>query len=114
VKAIDILRVATGQGSSKVLLTSVSSDGFIHVYDTSELDKRDTPSEEVQTIEPFARYDTKGTRLTCVTFGEDGPTPSSAVNGQKRKRSGDEDNEEGNDEDAASESEAEADVSEES
>ncbi len=84
VKAIDTLRITTPGGSSKVLLTTISSDGFILLYDTSELEKERADSE-VLSIEPFARYDTKGTRLTCVAFAEDAPPPTAPVNGQKRR-----------------------------
>lgn len=56
-----------------ILLTTVSSDGLINVYDLCAA-TIDTEKREENKVEPVASYDTKGTRLTCVYLadGQDG------------------------------------------
>lgn len=48
------------------LAVSISSDGRIRVYSLAALD---TPSAEqkVMALDPIAAYDTRGSRLTCLT-----------------------------------------------
>lgn len=68
---------------------------MIHVYDCADLPLKpatELASVESKSIEPVARYDTKGSRLVCVAFA-DGEVPASAVHlgtdggaGAKRKR----------------------------
>ncbi|KAJ4476186.1 WD40-repeat-containing domain protein [Lentinula aciculospora] len=55
---------------STTILSTVSSDGKINVYDLGYLSRSNTEQSTTQTIQPVATYDTKGTRLTCVTLGE--------------------------------------------
>jgi len=92
VKAIDTLRLARPDGTPTTILASASSDGTIHVYDLFSLPPQ--ASEKVAELEPLARYDTKGSRLTCLTLA-DGDDADNKLGG-KRKR--EEDEEEGGDE----------------
>jgi protein MAK11 len=71
---------------------TVSSDGKIFVYDLAALPAQAEHGSTVLEISPVAEYDSKGTRLTCVTLA-DGDGEDVPVNG-KRKRA-DEDGEEG-------------------
>ena len=71
VKAIDILRVAlpknlNSKRTSTTIVCTISSDGKIFVYD---LDASESGKEDVQ-IRPKVEYDTKGTRLTCVSVAD--------------------------------------------
>jgi len=96
VKALQTLDIALPPSSgrtSTTIVCTVSSDGKIHVYDLDHIPSR---VDKVVEIAPVAEYDSKGTRLTCVTLG-DGEVLG-GVDGQvngKRKR---EDDEEGGDE----------------
>jgi protein MAK11 len=75
-----------------IILCTVSSDGKIHVYDLALLPVDQKVGSDVLQISPVAEYDTKGTRLTCVTIADgEAPEHAKSVNG-KRKR-GDEDSE---------------------
>lgn len=93
VKAIDTLTVALPPSSSPgseeqkevkttTLVCTISSDGKILVYDLVDLPS--SKQEKVAEIKAKAEYDTKGTRLTCVTFAE-GELLDASVGG-KRKR----------------------------
>lgn len=90
---MDLLEVAlpTAEPSSTVVLTTVSSDGKINLYDLARLPRAaaapETPSaskgkgkgkgkqapaapapaDELPQVEPSATFDTDKTRLTCVT-----------------------------------------------
>lgn len=94
VKAIDTLTIALPPSSSleheekkeaqtTTLVCTISSDGKIFVYDLADVP---APSKQGQVadIKAKAEYDTKGTRLTCVTFAE-GELLSAGLGG-KRKR----------------------------
>jgi protein MAK11 len=81
VKAIDTLRIALPNLSTSstsapsaiatTIACTISSDGNIHIYDLARLhDASNESSSEPQKIEPVASYDTKGTRLTCVTLAD--------------------------------------------
>lgn len=71
---LDLLEVATpgldveGQPTSTMVLTSVSSDGKVNLYDLVLLarQKKVGSSTELVEIHPSASHDTDGTRLTCV------------------------------------------------
>lgn len=71
---------------STIIVCTVSSDGKIHLYDLASLPTDHEAGSEALKILPVAEYDTKGTRLTCMTIAE-GETleHDSRVNG-KRKR----------------------------
>jgi protein MAK11 len=98
VKAVEILPLALPRSTkanaplSTIILCTASSDGKIHVYDLALLPADQKAGSEVLQISPVAEYDTKGTRLTCVTIADgEALEHASSVNG-KRKR-GDEDSE---------------------
>jgi protein MAK11 len=98
VKAVEILPLALPRSTkadallSTIILCTVSSDGKIHVYDLALLPVDQKVGSDVLQILPVAEYDTKGTRLTCVTIADgEAPEHAKSVNG-KRKR-GDEDSE---------------------
>ena len=56
-----------------MLLSTVSSDGFINIYNLSSvtrpLDNTSAGGKPVE-AKPVASYDTKGSRLVCVTMSE--------------------------------------------
>jgi protein MAK11 len=98
VKAIDTLRIARPDGSATTILASCSSDGTIHVYDLSSLPSSHPSSSSFNPteIEPVAKYDTKGTRLTCIALadgGGDTDEVESAVGKRKREEDEEEDEE---------------------
>ena len=74
----------------------MSSDGTIHVYDLHSLPQSSqSDSGKVLTqIEPVVRYDSNGSRLTCVALADGESVDESQVAGEKRKRDHDEDNHE--------------------
>ncbi|KAF8075163.1 WD40-repeat-containing domain protein [Lyophyllum atratum] len=101
VKAIQTLQIAlpplpSSERTSTTIACTVSSDGKIHVYDVAMIPEAGEKAE----ILPVAVYDSKGTRLTCVTLA-DGELDTAPV-GSKRKRQGEgedsEDKDEGDDE----------------
>jgi protein MAK11 len=51
------------------LLSTASSDGFINLYDLTQV-FAETDKAEENTIEAVGRYDTKGSRLTCVFLAD--------------------------------------------
>lgn len=99
VKQLRFLEIAlpteSGRESTKVAST-VSSDGFIHVYDLSEVPER--VEGELKEISPVAKYNTNGTRLTCLTLA-DGDSEAMLNAGEKRKRAEEEAEESDEDED---------------
>jgi len=94
VKAVETLSIALPKSSktkrtSTTIVCTVSSDGKIFVYDLAGL-PASSSSSKIQ-LSPKAEYDTKGTRLTCVTVA-DGDVATESVNGKrKRAATGDED-----------------------
>ncbi|KAH7910234.1 WD40-repeat-containing domain protein [Hygrophoropsis aurantiaca] len=95
VKAVEMLQIAlppsknqTSESikSSTTIACTVSSDGKIHIYDLAMLPA--VNGDKVELL-PVVEYDTKGTRLTCVTIAE-GESTDTPANG-KRKRGEDED-----------------------
>lgn len=120
VKSIDTLRITlpTSPPSTTTILASASSDGMIHVYDLSSVP---IPSASVatviETISPIAEYDTKGTRLTCLTLAasdsrNDGGS-SSPVGGKRTRVDESEESDNGEDDDAESSDEEDEDEEEE-
>jgi hypothetical protein len=102
VKAIDTIRVAlpsTGREPTTIL-SSVSSDGTVNVYDLSLLPPPAPVAIEpsdVPEISPVVTYDSKGSRLTCVTLAEgdvDHAEQHSTEKVAKRKRESDSEAEE--------------------
>ncbi|KAF7309443.1 Glycosyltransferase family 39 protein [Mycena indigotica] len=92
VKAVQTLAIALPSNaprSSTTIVSTVSSDGKIHVYDLASVPAQSAPGQEVPEILPVVVYDTNKTRLTCLALadgtaaiGED----DAVVNG-KRKQS---------------------------
>ncbi|KAG8893725.1 hypothetical protein FRC01_013395, partial [Tulasnella sp. 417] len=85
VKALATLPVTLPSESQTTYLTTIGSDGKIHLYDLSDLpppsNATSVPPESFQIL-PIATYDTKGSRLTSLTMA-DGTPPQTAG---KRKR----------------------------
>ncbi|KAF9454373.1 WD40 repeat-like protein [Macrolepiota fuliginosa MF-IS2] len=84
VKAVQTLRIALPPASgrtSTTIVTTVSSDGKIRVYDMYSIP---AAFEKVTEIEPVAEYDTNGTRLTCVTVADGDIASSEPTNGKRK------------------------------
>ncbi|KAG6879939.1 hypothetical protein C0992_009297 [Termitomyces sp. T32_za158] len=88
VKAVTTLDIALPAGVSSrdatTIACTVSSDGFVHVYDLAMVPPP-SASEEVVEIAPVAVYDTKGTRLTCLTLADGDADGGEVLAGEKRK-----------------------------
>ncbi|KAL6309384.1 WD40-repeat-containing domain protein [Sparassis latifolia] len=98
VKAVDTLSVAlppsvSSTRSSTTIVSTISSDGKIHIYDLAALP---ASSEEKIQLNPVAEYDTKGTRLTCLALADGDIENSSNATG-KRKRPEEEGDQSGED-----------------
>ncbi|GAA5884251.1 hypothetical protein JCM3774_003592 [Rhodotorula dairenensis] len=112
VKMIDLLEVAlpTSEASSTIVLTTVSSDGWINLYDLADVSAamaQDGARIEVE-VEPVGRFDTDKSRLTCVcTIGlvERG-VEAKATNGGK---DGEDDDDDKDDDDSDGEGDSEED-----
>ncbi|KAJ3836941.1 WD40-repeat-containing domain protein [Lentinula raphanica] len=74
---------------STTIVSTVSSDGRINVYDLADLPSSSSQKSTIHELQPVATYDTKGTRLTCVTLGE-GESENQGSTG-KRSRDQEED-----------------------
>ena len=96
VKAIDILAVATPSGPRPwtTIMSSISSDGWIRIFDIGQLSERLKLAEgkEVPQITSIASYDTKGTRLTCCALA-DGEAVALKVTGKRKGDFEDDDDE---------------------
>ncbi|KAG6918378.1 hypothetical protein DXG01_015030 [Tephrocybe rancida] len=108
VKAVQTLDIAlppapaspteTPSRGSTTIACTVSSDGMVHVYDLALVPASASVSGEKAEIAPVAVYDTKGTRLTCLTLA-DGEAEVGPRVGEKRKKGEEsESEEEGNEE----------------
>ncbi|KAH7923711.1 WD40 repeat-like protein [Leucogyrophana mollusca] len=104
VKAVEMLQVAFPTSPNKTsefgrtsttIACTVSSDGKIHIYDLAALPAHSQDRVELQ---PVAEYDTKGTRLTCVTLAEGEATDLPANGKRKRAVADEEDESEGEEE----------------
>lgn len=97
VKAVETLCIALPKNredipASTTIVCTISSDGMIFVYDLAALHAN--TKEKIQ-LRPVAEYDTKGTRLTCLTVAEVRSTEGSTlVNGKRKEREEDAENEE--------------------
>ena len=92
VQTIGIALPSSSGRSSTIIACTVSSDGNVNLYDIAAIPDQsstDTPRKTKQ-IEPLTTYDSKGTRLTCVTLADGDVDINGTVNG-KRKRENDED-----------------------
>jgi len=94
VKAVDTLLVAVPEGKkSTTIVATISSDGKILVFDLTSLPNEiPEATAEVVSINAIGEYDTKGSRLTCLSLAEGGAVDGSIVTG-KRKRTEEEDEE---------------------
>ena len=105
VKAIDTISVAlpSTRRDSTTILSSVSSNGTVNVYDLSLLPPpAPIAPSDIPEILPVVTYDSKGSRLTCVTLAEgevDHVEQHSLEEVAKRKRESDSDGEEEEEED---------------
>lgn len=75
------MRHPTGSESS-TLLSTVSSDGLVNLYDLSSAIGSPTQGEDNKS-EPIASYDTKGSRLTCVFLAEGRKEQAKAITNGK-------------------------------
>ncbi|PCH44568.1 WD40 repeat-like protein [Wolfiporia cocos MD-104 SS10] len=87
VKAVETLAIALPSASgstqsSTTIISTISSDGKIRLYDMAALPESN--KEKLQ-LDPVAEYDTKGSRLTCLAMADGEAVNPAAVNG-KRKR----------------------------
>jgi protein MAK11 len=103
IKAVQTIAIALPSSSgrtSTIIACTVSSDGNVNLYDIAAIPDQpstDTPHMTKQ-IEPLTTYDSKGTRLTCVTLADGDMDINGTVNG-KRKRENDHDGNGNGDED---------------
>ena len=88
--------VPKSQSKSTILVSTASSDGKIRLYDLAAL-PADLGSETPQ-LTAISEYDTKGSRLTCMTLA-DGDVSVSAV-AVKRKRDSQDDEDDADDTEA--------------
>ncbi|KAK7031612.1 glycosyltransferase family 39 protein, partial [Favolaschia claudopus] len=92
VKAIDTLPIALPPSSSRpstTIVCTISSDGKIRLYDLAMLPATTKPGDTVLEISPVTEYDSKGTRLTCVTLADgDGEATGAGttVNGNGKRK----------------------------
>ncbi|KAI0343342.1 WD40 repeat-like protein [Trametopsis cervina] len=106
VKAVDTLSIALPPISdapdartSTTLVSTISSDGKVRVFDLADVPAGPVTPNDVSQLSALMEYDTKGTRLTSMAMagGDAGGGQAPSVNG-KRKR-GDEDGEDEDEED---------------
>ena len=114
VKAVETIHIALPKTTPKsedarattTIACTISSDGKIFVYDLAALPAE---TKEKMQLHPVAEYDTRGTRLTCLTVAEGRSAGgSTVVNGKRKEREEDMDKEE---EEAEWEPQFEADAS---
>ncbi|KZV88192.1 WD40 repeat-like protein [Exidia glandulosa HHB12029] len=68
----------------RVFVVTVSSDGFVRLFDLSDAPSTLAEGAEPASIECISSYDTKGTRLTCVAFADAGDSADNALGKRKR------------------------------
>ncbi|OSD05394.1 WD40 repeat-like protein [Trametes coccinea BRFM310] len=98
VKAVDCIRVALPDGASRqstTVVCTISSDGKVRLFDLAALP---ASSESKTELQPVAEYDTKGTRLTCVTLADGDLDAQSVSNGKRKREEGPEDEDSGDEE----------------
>lgn len=75
---------------SRTYATTISSDGFVRIYDLDEFVEKtllkNQVDDECVILEPIARFDTNGSRLTCLTLANGEMVGSGIKAGVKRKR----------------------------
>ena len=95
IKAVQTMEIALPSSSgrtSTIIACTVSSDGNVNIYDIAAIPNQPSPDtpQKTEQIQPLTTYDSKGTRLTCVSLADGDMDIDSTVNG-KRKRENDED-----------------------
>ncbi|KAF8605791.1 WD40 repeat-like protein [Ceratobasidium sp. AG-I] len=79
VKALDTLGVTLpGSGRTTTLMSTASSDGKIFIYDLAIIPAASESSEEHTVFQPISSYDTKGSRLVCLTMADGEPAKTSS------------------------------------
>ncbi|KLO19291.1 WD40 repeat-like protein [Schizopora paradoxa] len=90
VKAVDIITVALPSFtpptpvSSTTLACTISSDGWIRVFDLAPI--LSSKADNVIELQAIATYDTKGSRLTCLTVADGELVNNNKSKNGKRKR----------------------------
>ena len=96
-QTIEIALPSSSGRVSTIIVCTVSSDGNVNLYDIaaiSDQSSADTP-QKIKQIGPLTTYDSKGTRLTCVTLADGNVDIDSTVNGKRKRENGkDEDGDE--------------------
>ena len=84
-----IVLPSTSTRHSTTILSSVSSDGTINIYDLSLVPTCTTETADITEISPVVTYDSKGSRLICVALADgeaDHQEQLTPEKGAKRKR----------------------------
>ncbi|KAF8806854.1 WD40 repeat-like protein, partial [Phlegmacium glaucopus] len=94
IKAVQTMEIGLPSSSgriSTIIACTVSSDGNVNIYDIAAIPEQlaADAAQKTEQIEPLTTYDSKGTRLTCVTLADGDMDIVGTVNG-KRKRENDE------------------------
>ena len=93
IKAVQTIGIALPSSSSRtstIIACTVSSDGNINLYDIAAIPEQpstDIP-QTIKQIEPLTTYDSKGTRLTCVTLADGDMDVDGTVNGKRKRENG--------------------------
>jgi len=93
VKAVQLLPVAVPpyiESKSTTYASTISSDGFIRLFDMADVTQALSSTEKPVAIESVTSYDTKGSRLTCLAMADDELVADASNAGGKRKRDEDE------------------------
>ncbi|KAH8116375.1 WD40 repeat-like protein [Phellopilus nigrolimitatus] len=103
VKAIDTLAIAIPSSSPRswtTILSTVSSDGWVRIFDLGPLASLDKAASkgEIQALTAIAEYDTKGSRLTCCALADGEITPAGDVTGKRKLEDEDIGSDEGSEE----------------
>lgn len=87
IKALDFVDVAQPglKDRNITLMSTASSDGNIFVYNLSQIPIGSSTSDDIPVFKPIASYNTKGSRLVCLTMADGSPTITSSTLQVKRK-----------------------------
>ena len=90
VKAVNIIKVALPSTSpsiptsSTTLACTISSDGWIRTFDLAPI--LSSTTDNAIELQAIAEYDTKGSRLTCLTVADGELVDENRAKNSKRKR----------------------------
>ncbi|CAE6482751.1 unnamed protein product [Rhizoctonia solani] len=86
VKALDLLQVSVpgSKNQKTTLMSTASSDGIIFIYDLSQIPSNFNTTGPVPQFKPMASYDTKGSRLVCLTMADGDPGKEPGISLGKR------------------------------